>query len=201
MKNETVSEWKKKPPSAVFRAKVVRDLVGVRVDSDRDEKATTRVVLEASFRETAAETDAKTPPGKDQPSSSAAADGWEEEASARLRDAASRLDMRVGSDPGGPCHALVIGDWILPYVLDGGNLAFFGDHSHDAALRPLCQVTRLGFVRVDYRVEEGSIVLDDITTNPAIPEMYARITMAFEALDTVPDALAPVPLVTHPETI
>ena len=93
----------KKPPSAVFRAKVVRDLVGVRVDSDRDEKATTRVVLEASFRETAAETDAKTPPGKDQPSSSAAADGWEEEASARLRDAAHRTARYrlVAALPGG----------------------------------------------------------------------------------------------------
>ena len=93
----------KKPPSAVFRAKVVRDLVGVRVDSDRDEKATTRVVLEASFRETAAETDAKTPPGKDRPSSSAAADGWEEEASARLRDAAHRTARYrlVAALPGG----------------------------------------------------------------------------------------------------
>ena len=93
----------KKPPSAVFRAKVVRDLVGVRVDSDRDEEATTRVVLEASFRETAAETDAKTPPGKDRPSSSAAADGWEEEASARLRDAAHRTARYrlVAALPGG----------------------------------------------------------------------------------------------------
>lgn len=93
----------KKPPSAVFRAKVVRDLVGVRVDSDRDEKATTRVVLEASFRETAAETDAKTPPGKDRPSSAADADGWEEEASARLRDAAHRTARYrlVAALPGG----------------------------------------------------------------------------------------------------
>jgi glycosyltransferase involved in cell wall biosynthesis len=119
----------------------------------------------------------------------------------RLHQAASRLDMRVEIDPGRACSALRIGDGLLPYVLEDGNLAFLEDCSHDAPLRALCEVAGLGFARIDYRVEDGRIAVDDVTTNPAIAEMYARITLAFESVDTVPDALAPVPLVTDAELV
>lgn len=120
-------------------------------------------------------------------------------------------------DAGGPgavrrFSALRAGDEILPFDLAflrgplaaepceaseahaSERQAFLDELPHDAPLRTLCEAAGIDFGRIDYGERDGAIDVWDVSTNPAVPELRAKLTLALEALDAVPDSLEPIPL-------
>ena len=112
--------------------------------------------------------------------------------------------------------ALRVGDEILPWDLTWSRdwrgkepcepsesqarerQAFLEQLPHEDPLRTVCEAAGVDFGRVDYGLEDGGIQVWGISTNPAVGEMRAKLTLALEAVDIVPDSLEPIPLRVEP---
>jgi len=113
--------------------------------------------------------------------------------------------------------ALRIGNEILPYELSwsrdwrgeqpcGGSedeererRAFLETLPHEDTLRTVCEVAGIDFGRIDFSLLDGGLQVWGICTNPTLREMRARLTLGFEAVDSVPDSLVPIPIRLDPE--
>jgi len=108
--------------------------------------------------------------------------------------------------------ALRIGDEILPYDLsfsldwhgeepcdpceshERERQAFLEALPHEELLRLVYEIAGIDFGRIDFSLLDGELQVWGLCTNPTLGGMRARLTLGFEAVDTLPDSLEPVPI-------